>query len=34
MEICLDVLGDQVAVEELQDFMWSVAMLPEFQVVR
>lgn len=34
MGICLEVLGDHVAVEELQDFMWSVAMLPEFQVVR
>lgn len=33
-KICLDVLGNPIMQEGLEDVLWSVIMLPEFQHVR
>ena len=29
----LTILGDSISPERVQDFVWSIAMLPEFQVI-
>lgn len=34
MKICREAFGSKLEPEALQDLMWSVAMLPEFQVIR
>jgi hypothetical protein len=33
-QISLEVLGAQPSAETLQDFLWTILMLPEFQLIR
>ncbi len=33
-QISLEVLGAQPSAESLQDFLWTILMLPEFQLIR
>ncbi|MGV3772044.1 MAG: DUF1549 domain-containing protein [Verrucomicrobiales bacterium] len=32
-EVALELLGDKVEVERVQDFLWAMTMLPEFQLI-
>jgi len=33
-QIALDVLGAQPSSDSVQDFLWTLFMLPEFQLIR
>jgi hypothetical protein len=33
-QIALDVLGTQPSSDTVQDFLWTLFMLPEFQLIR